>query len=98
MLALVSLVAIALLMVRRPPPACPASKVRMPPPTCVDMSGEPPSPNNVPERLDEGRPEMMAYTPRVPSLLTETTYWDSPSLAPSQSEDWVEVYDEQGQP
>jgi hypothetical protein len=79
MLALGSWV-MAMHMARRPLPSCPSIK-RMPAPTSVEVYDETPSPNHVRdgERLDEGLPGMMAYTPRVPSLLTETTFWESPS-------------------
>ena len=73
-------------------PSCPST--RMPTPTCTEVYDETPSPNHTPN--NERRPEMMAYTPRVPSLLTETTYWESPSYWEAPSEDRVGVCSELG--
>ena len=88
------------------------------------MTEPPPNPNHLPaqsEWLDEGALEglegwpelgpdweMMSYTPRVPSLVTETTFWEAPtrlsSLSPSYwdgpsvgSEDCVDVHGEEGE-
>ena len=73
-------------------PSCPST--RMPPPTCVEVYDETPGPNHTPN--NERWPEMMAYTPRVPSLLTETTFWESPSYWEGPSEDCVGVCSELG--
>ena len=88
------------------------------------MTEPPPNPNHLPaqsEWLDEGALEglegwpelgpdwkMMSYTPRVPSLVTETTFWEAPTrlscLSPSYwdgpsvgSEDCVDVHGEEGE-